>query len=299
MGKNIKDTDIEKAKQKSLLDYIQNYATPKSSSGNTVSFLSPLRSESNPSFVVYKDTNTWHDFGTGEGGDIISFVMEYDGLGFLDAVRHLNGTEVPITQVKTVSTETIKRLKLDKTAAIQKLYSALSKGNAFSCISKYFKEKGVEYYSEIGGIIYSYGDKKYVALPIPYPEKVVGLECRELSGTDRKTFGQKILWLLKRDTKRFLVTESILDALAGDKLIRSNISLCALNGVGNVKWLKNLAEKYQPEEILLALDNDTAGEKAEEEAIALLKEYSPETKILKVTAHKKAGVKDLHKLLIR
>lgn len=298
----VNDRDIEEAKSKSLLDYLsQCGAEPQKISGDTVSFLSPLREETKPSFTVYQSSNTWYDFGTGDGGDIISFVMKHNSLEFLDAVRHLNGA-TGISEVKAVkkSLDAIRSARIEKNAEIKKIYSSLSKGDATVCVSKYFKEKGVNYHPEMGCIIYSYGGKKYIATPVPFPEKVQGLECRELGGEDRKTFGRKILWVFKRDPQRFLITESILDALAGEVLLADpNISLCALNGVGNVKWIKEFAEKYKPAEVYLAMDNDVPGQIAEEEAIRLLKLYSPETRVSRVKEHINAGVKDLHKLLSR
>jgi len=37
---------------------------------------SPLREEKTPSFVVNSNENTWHDFGTGIGGDTLNFIRE-------------------------------------------------------------------------------------------------------------------------------------------------------------------------------------------------------------------------------
>ena len=50
---------------------------------------SPLRLEDNPSFSTYEiDGNIrWKDFGTGDGGDIYSFIMQYESVDFLDATK--------------------------------------------------------------------------------------------------------------------------------------------------------------------------------------------------------------------
>jgi DNA primase len=94
-----------------------------------------------------------------------------------------------------------------------------------------------------------------------------------------------------------LVTESILDSLAGDIYFgRPSLSLCALNGIPNVKWLERIVDTYSPCKMLLALDNDSAGKEATEKAKEILK--GKKVKIEMVKDHIKAGVKDLHKLLI-
>lgn len=48
--------------------------------------ISPLRSERTPSFYVYADQGRWHDFGTGEGGDLIQYVQLRDRCSFKDAL---------------------------------------------------------------------------------------------------------------------------------------------------------------------------------------------------------------------
>jgi DNA primase len=51
--------------------------------------LCPFHSEKSPSFSVSADKNFYHCFGCGVHGDIISFVMETEGLSFPEAVEQL------------------------------------------------------------------------------------------------------------------------------------------------------------------------------------------------------------------
>src|SRR5690348_11823268 len=56
----------------------------------------PFHGEKTPSFYVYDDG--YHCFGCGAHGDAISFVMQSQGLGFMEAVSELAseaGLEVP------------------------------------------------------------------------------------------------------------------------------------------------------------------------------------------------------------
>jgi DNA primase len=51
--------------------------------------LSPFQQEKSPSFTVNDQKGFYHDFSSQKHGDIISFVMETDGLGFTEAVERL------------------------------------------------------------------------------------------------------------------------------------------------------------------------------------------------------------------
>ena len=57
--------------------------------GTTYKGLCPFHGEKTPSFVVTPGRESWHCFGCGLGGDIFSFVMQRDGVGFPEALRTL------------------------------------------------------------------------------------------------------------------------------------------------------------------------------------------------------------------
>jgi len=51
--------------------------------------LSPFQQEKSPSFTVNDQKGFYHDFSSGKHGDIISFLMETEGVGFTEAVERL------------------------------------------------------------------------------------------------------------------------------------------------------------------------------------------------------------------
>ncbi len=57
--------------------------------GTTYKGLCPFHGEKTPSFVVTPGRENWHCFGCGLGGDIFSFVMQRDGVPFVEALRTL------------------------------------------------------------------------------------------------------------------------------------------------------------------------------------------------------------------
>src|SRR5256884_9201871 len=51
--------------------------------------LSPFNAEKTPSFFVNDQKMAWFDFSAGKNGNIFDFLMEAEGLSFLEAVRQL------------------------------------------------------------------------------------------------------------------------------------------------------------------------------------------------------------------
>lgn len=72
--------------------------------GRNYKALSPFTSEKTPSFMVSPDKGIWHDFSSGKGGNIFSFVMEMEGLDFKGALELLaRKAGVDLSQYRTGS----------------------------------------------------------------------------------------------------------------------------------------------------------------------------------------------------
>jgi DNA primase len=59
--------------------------------GRQLRRLLPFHNEKSPSFTVSPTKQFYHCFGCGAHGTAIGFLMEYSGLGFIDAVKDLAG----------------------------------------------------------------------------------------------------------------------------------------------------------------------------------------------------------------
>ena len=71
-----------------IVDLVDSYV-PLKKAGANYAACCPFHTEKSPSFTVSPTKQFYHCFGCGAHGTAIGFVMEYQGLGFVDAVREL------------------------------------------------------------------------------------------------------------------------------------------------------------------------------------------------------------------
>jgi DNA primase len=72
-----------------IVEVIQSYV-PLKKAGRNYKGLCPFHAEKTPSFVVFPETGTWHCFGAcGTGGDVFTFVMKRENVGFGEALTML------------------------------------------------------------------------------------------------------------------------------------------------------------------------------------------------------------------
>lgn len=71
-----------------ILDYISQYTDFTEKNGEYWA-LSPLKDENTPSFSVRKETNSFFDFSSGIGGNVLTFIRYYDKCSMAEAVEKL------------------------------------------------------------------------------------------------------------------------------------------------------------------------------------------------------------------
>src|SRR5712672_4127471 len=71
-----------------IVDIIGGYL-PLKKTGANFTALCPFHKEKSPSFNVNSHKQIFHCFGCHKGGDVFTFVKEYENIGFVDAVRRL------------------------------------------------------------------------------------------------------------------------------------------------------------------------------------------------------------------
>src|SRR6056297_2680463 len=91
-------TRLEQAREKDVESVMEQFGRKPSRTTSTRSmYMSPFRAEGTPSFIVYKKSNSWYDWGTGESGDSIDLVRRMNSSSFSEAVDYLVGEKRDIS----------------------------------------------------------------------------------------------------------------------------------------------------------------------------------------------------------
>ncbi|HYJ13780.1 MAG TPA: DNA primase [Thermomicrobiales bacterium] len=72
-----------------VVDLVQSYVPSLKKTGRNYKGLCPFHQEKTPSFIVFPDSQNFHCFGCGKGGDIFTFFMLVENIEFRDALRDL------------------------------------------------------------------------------------------------------------------------------------------------------------------------------------------------------------------
>ena len=88
--RSLRDVIVEVKTAYNIVDYMGSAGLRLSPNGvNKWKALCPFHKEKTPSFVVNESFQSYHCFGCGVHGDLISFVVEYENLQFMDALSKL------------------------------------------------------------------------------------------------------------------------------------------------------------------------------------------------------------------
>lgn len=104
----------------------------------------PFHNEKTPSFVVSPDRQIWHCFGCGKGGDCFTFLMEYEHIEFVEALKTLGkkvGVDVELSDLdRGIVSQKERIYDLNKKTA-EFYHYILTKHNAGKTALAYIKEK--------------------------------------------------------------------------------------------------------------------------------------------------------------
>ena len=127
-----------------IIDVIQEYIQLKPA-GVNFRALCPFHREKSPSFVVSPEKQIWHCFGgCGKGGDIFSFIMEMEGVNFVEALRILAQKAGVVLQKQDPKIISQRNRILDILEFSVDYYNQmLFKNNNASKIKKYLFERGL------------------------------------------------------------------------------------------------------------------------------------------------------------
>lgn len=95
-----------------ILDYISQYTEFTEKNGEYWA-LSPFKEENTPSFSVRRETNTFYDFSSGIGGNVLTFVRYYDKCGYKEAIgtleKYVGGNGLATRHKRLAAAEVAKR----------------------------------------------------------------------------------------------------------------------------------------------------------------------------------------------
>ncbi|MBN1885223.1 MAG: DNA primase [Candidatus Krumholzibacteriota bacterium] len=85
----IPESVINDIRERSDIVHVVGAVLDLKRAGRNYKALCPFHGEKTPSFMVSPDKQIYHCFGCGKGGNVFSFLMEYEGIGFVEAVKKL------------------------------------------------------------------------------------------------------------------------------------------------------------------------------------------------------------------
>ncbi|MGB7819140.1 MAG: DNA primase [Ornithinibacter sp.] len=92
MAGRIRAEDIATVKERtSIEDVVRDHVSLRPAGVGSLKGLCPFHDEKTPSFTVRPSVGSYHCFGCGEGGDVISFVQNVEHLTFAESVERLAG----------------------------------------------------------------------------------------------------------------------------------------------------------------------------------------------------------------
>lgn len=132
---------IDEIKNKvDIVDFVNSYLS-LNKKGKNYSALCPFHAEDTPSFYIFPDTQTFHCFGCGAHGDVITFLEKYEQISFLEALKKL-GSYAGIT-VELNQNSVPDEILLNE--EVSKLYTnTLLNLPSYSSVWKYLNKRGID-----------------------------------------------------------------------------------------------------------------------------------------------------------
>lgn len=105
--------DVANVREKIDIASLISEYVPLKKAGRNFKAACPFHNEKTPSFVVSPERQIWHCFGCGKGGDCYTFLMDYENLEFLEALRILaKKAGIELSETDFVKKDTSKKEKI-------------------------------------------------------------------------------------------------------------------------------------------------------------------------------------------
>lgn len=234
-------------------------------SRNLTVYLSPIREDKQPSFCVYSDSNRWHDFGTGENGDLVSLVKKIYSCSTSDALEILSKDQPQQPDNPFFSIEQKSFEKVYSTD--QSFFDVTVLPLTNSRLKKYLHERGIRQQVwqqqnnlfQISYFNFRGNKSRRYFTSLAWKNDSKGYEIRG-TGEFKSSYGRKDITTIPGTGNDLNLFEGFFDymsALVYFKTSRLKNTTIILNSLANIKKARPAIEKA--ELINLFLDNDPAG----------------------------------------
>ena len=143
MAKSIPKDFIDRLVEDSDIVSVINHYISLTKKGNNYTCCCPFHEEKTPSFVVSPQKAIFHCFGCGAGGNVLTFIKDYEGLNFVEAVEklaELNNVSVP--RENTFGNDNFKKI-YEINDIVANFYFDALKNPKQKSIVQYLKERGI------------------------------------------------------------------------------------------------------------------------------------------------------------
>ena len=266
---------------------LSHLGIPYKKQGNAYVFSAPYRTDTNPSCRIEPSKHgDWHwvDFGTGAKGTYIDLLLAcgYSYKQSIDLLRKVRKTldkaeagqrsltlatpsasAPPKNQTRHGEEEALQLLEVKPAKEIPAVVSYLKQNRGYESIPNWLQWFVVK---SNGKTYRGYGTQVNGSIHLRFLSTA---SIKELCiGSSAPTL------ITQGDSNVCYIVEGIHDAIALWNYGVTNDSILIMNGVGNVKQVIPLLQQYK--EIVVATDNDKAGQEA---AVEIVKHCSPKQKI--------------------
>jgi DNA primase len=139
---------IEEVKARTDIVEVVGERVPLKKAGRNFKGLCPFHDERTPSFIVFPDSQNYHCFGCGAGGDVFTFLMQQDNLTFPEALRTLARRAGIVLRPPTPQEEEAdrerQRLQEMNLAAARFFHQQLLYGDGGAIARSYLQERGID-----------------------------------------------------------------------------------------------------------------------------------------------------------
>ena len=148
MGKRIPPHKVEEIYNAAdVVEILGEYLQMKKRGSNYFA-LSPFSNEKTPSFAVSPTKNIWKDFSTGKGGNAVTFLMEAEGMSYVEALKHIAeryniDLEMEETPEDMIREDRRESLYVLNSFAARFFHQQLLTGEGERIGLSYFKERGI------------------------------------------------------------------------------------------------------------------------------------------------------------